>query len=81
LAASSWRTAAMAGAIYGFVLGFVFMTAGYAGSAPLASVLLPFAGLGVVAAVGGVICAELGWAVRTASRKITSPRGTSRSKD
>ncbi len=72
--ASTGIVAASCGAIYGFVLGSVFMVAGYAGAAPLSSVLLPFAGLGLIAAIGGVACGELGWLVRRAAGRIASSR-------
>ena len=37
----TWHPAVV-GAAYGFMLSFVFMSAGYAGKAPLVSRLLPF---------------------------------------
>lgn len=73
-AASTWIVAASCGAIYGFALGSVFMVAGYAGAAPLSSVLLPFAGLGLIAAIGGLACGELGWIARSAAGRIASSR-------
>jgi hypothetical protein len=61
LALGGWcerREALINGAIYGFVLAFTFMIAGYAGSAPVISRLPFFAILGVIGAVFGF---ALGW--------------------
>jgi hypothetical protein len=55
-----WLFATIVGAVYGFALADTFLIAGYEGSAPLASVLLPFAALAVVGAVGGVVSALAG---------------------
>lgn len=61
LALAYWsgkRQALFNGAIYGFLLAFVFMLSGYSGSASLVSRLPFFAGLGLVGAVCGL---GLGW--------------------
>ena len=49
------------GAVFGFVLAFVFMVAGYAGAAPLLTRVLPFAALGVVGAVFGMVVGLVGF--------------------
>ena len=52
--------AAIAGAVYGFVLCFVFTLAGYDGAAPAISHVPFFTALGVVGAVCGLLLALLG---------------------
>jgi hypothetical protein len=61
LALGAWcrrREALINGTIYGFVLAFTFMIAGYSGNAPVISRLPFFAILGVI---GGVCGFTLGW--------------------
>ena len=48
------------GAIYGFFLAFMFMVFGYGGVAPLVTRVLPFAILGLVGAVCGVVLGVVG---------------------
>lgn len=55
-----WRFAVIVGAIYGFALADSFLIAGYEGTAPLTSVILLFAALGLVGAVGGIVSALAG---------------------
>ncbi|GAA1960766.1 hypothetical protein [Microbacterium deminutum] len=69
--ARSFGFAALVGAVYGFVLGVAFMIGGYAGAAPLVAVLPAFAALGLAAAVGGLVCSELGAGVRRMLRRGT----------
>ena len=57
------------GAAYGFSIVFVFMIAGYEGSAPLISRLLPFAVLGIVGSVFGLILGVLGSTAAGALRR------------
>ena len=52
--------ATIAGALYGFVLCFVFTLAGYGGAAPAITRLPFFTALGLVGAVCGVLLALLG---------------------
>ena len=54
------RDAAVNGALYGFVLSFVFMIAGYTGTAPLFGRLPFFAILGVFGAICGLLAAVVG---------------------
>jgi hypothetical protein len=56
--------AAAAGATYGFVLAYVFMLAGYDGSAALHTRLMPFVVFGVVGAVCGAALSVAGFALR-----------------
>jgi hypothetical protein len=66
LALGAWCTRVQAlsvGAAYGFALAFVFMVAGYSGSAPLLGRLPAFALLGLVGAVCGLVLAWLGASV------------------
>lgn len=70
---SSPRQAVIVGASYGFVLAFVFMVAGYGGEAPLVSRLAPFALLGCVGAVCGIILGLLGRLVGAALRRSQRP--------
>jgi hypothetical protein len=67
LALGAWyqkREAMINGAVYGFVIAFVFMIAGYSGSASLVNRLPFFAILGVVGAVCGLVLGWLGFLVR-----------------
>jgi len=68
-----WRFAAIAGAVYGFVLADTFLIAGYEGESPLATVLLPFAALALIGAVGGAGCALVGQGIH---RLVTRRRRT-----
>jgi hypothetical protein len=59
---SEWPNAALAGALYGFVLSVTFMIAVYTGAAPVTSKLAGFIVLGLVGAVcGGVLAAGSSW--------------------
>lgn len=64
----TYRTAASTGALYGFLLAFTFMLAGYQGSAPILSRLPFFAILGIVGAICG---AALGLVGSFARRKFS----------
>lgn len=55
------REALLAGAVYGFVLGFAFMTAGYSGSDPIVGKLPFFAVIGVVSAAFGAVLGFVGY--------------------
>ena len=61
---SQRREALINGGIYGFVLAFVFMIAGYTGSASLISRLPFFAILGIVGGVCGLILGWLGFLLK-----------------
>jgi hypothetical protein len=52
--------AILAGAIYGFILCFVFMLAGYSGAAPIVTRLPFFAVIGVFGAVCGIAVSWIG---------------------
>jgi hypothetical protein len=54
------REAVIAGAVYGFALGFTFMIFGYNGTDPVAAKLPFFAILGVVSAAFGVALGLVG---------------------
>ena len=58
--------AAAGGALYGFALAYVFMLAGYDGSAPLHTRLVPFVVFGAVGAMCGAVLAVIG--------RLVSPR-------
>ena len=51
------------GALYGFLLSFVFMLTGYAGTAPILSRFPFFAILGLFGAVCGVILGSVGYLI------------------
>lgn len=57
----SRQEALMSGALYGFVLGFTFMVAGYDGTDPVAGKLPFFAVIGVVSGVAGALAGFVGW--------------------
>ncbi len=57
---ASRSTAAVAGALYGFVLCFLFTLVGYAGTAPAITRVPFFTVLGLVGAVCGLLLALLG---------------------
>ncbi|MDR3574409.1 MAG: hypothetical protein P4L50_11130 [Anaerolineaceae bacterium] len=63
----TYRAAVLTGAVYGFLLAFTFMLAGYQGAAPTLSRLPFFAILGLVGAVCGI---GLGLIGSFACRKI-----------
>jgi hypothetical protein len=67
------------GALYGFVLSFVFMAAGYSGSASFISRVPFFALLGVFGALCGVLLTAVGSLLRT--RFARSVRSRARSPD
>ena len=60
------RTAILAGALYGFALCFVFMVAGYAGSAPTITRVPFFALIGLFGAICGSVLAALGARLKAA---------------
>ena len=62
------RLAAAVGALFGFVLAFTFMVAGYDGAAPLVTRLAPFAVLGLVGAGCGAAAAWVGHVLRRRRR-------------
>jgi hypothetical protein len=57
---AAYRKAIVTGALYGFLLVFSFMIAGYGGSASLLSRLPFFAILGLVGAVCGIVLGVIG---------------------
>ena len=61
--------AAIAGALYGFVLCFTFTLAGYAGAAPVVSRVPFFTLLGLVGALCGLVLALLGVLLRPTRRE------------
>ena len=65
------RDAAVNGALYGFVLSFAFMIAGYTGTAPLSGRLPFFAILGVFGATCGLLAAVVGSVLRIPKKGIT----------
>jgi hypothetical protein len=56
----TYRQAFAIGALYGFLLAFSFMMAGYGGSAPMFTRLPFFAILGLVGAVCGMVLGVIG---------------------
>jgi len=54
------KEACRIGALYGFFLLFSFMFGGYQGSASEISRILPFAALGLIGAVGGIVLTIVG---------------------
>ncbi|MFL6106422.1 MAG: hypothetical protein ACJ72L_05625 [Marmoricola sp.] len=71
------RSAALAGAAYGFALAYVFMLASYDGNAALATRLLPFGVFGVFGAACGAVLALVGAGVsRRSSRAGTAAPGS-----
>ena len=54
------KAALVNGALYGFALGFAFMVAGYTGTAPIVTKLLPFAVLGLFGALYGTLWSIVG---------------------
>ena len=65
--------ATIAGALYGFVLCFVFTLAGYGGAAPAITRLPFFTALGLVGAVCGLLLALLGSVLTGRSRPVEAP--------
>ena len=59
-----FREAVSIGALYGFLVAFTFMAAGYQGSAPILTRLPFFAILGIVGAVCGIVLGVIGSFVR-----------------
>jgi hypothetical protein len=55
------------GAVYGFVLSFVFMVAGYQGDADTVTRIPFFTALGIVGALSGLALAAIGHAARSAA--------------
>ena len=66
---ASYKAAAACGAIYGFALSYVFMLAGYDGTAPISTKLLPFVLFGLIGAVCGAVLATAGRALPRAAGK------------
>jgi hypothetical protein len=67
LALGAWcerREALIDGAVYGFVIAFVFMLSGYSGSASMISRVPFFVIIGVVGAVCGLVLGFLGYMVK-----------------
>lgn len=64
------RAALINGAIYGFVLTFVFMIAGYSGTASLLSRLPIFAMLGVVGAICGFVLGLVGFLLKGTFQRL-----------
>jgi hypothetical protein len=58
--ARSKKEAGVSGALYGFVLSFLFMVRGYQGTAPLVTRFAPFAVLGLFGAVCGTVLGLIG---------------------
>ena len=70
----SFRESLASGAVFGFVLAFSFMMAGYSGTMPVASRILPFSILGVVGAVCGIVLTIFGyWLSRRMRPREASP--------
>lgn len=65
------KEALVSGALYGFVLSFLFMVGGYTGAQPLITRFPPFAVLGLVGAVCGAILGVLGSFGRQIIRKAS----------
>ncbi len=57
------------GAIYGFLLGFIFMMGQYTGSDPLTTKLFPFAVLGLVSAIFAMLLSFVGYLVKVKIKK------------
>lgn len=58
--ARSKKEAGISGALYGFVLSFIFMVRGYEGAAPIITRFPPFAVLGLFGAVCGSMLGLMG---------------------
>jgi hypothetical protein len=58
------KSALCNGAAYGFSIAYSFMLAGYSGTAPITTRLAPFMVLGLVGALGGLVLAYVGWAIK-----------------
>lgn len=54
------KNAVINGAIYGFILGFIFIVDGYKGAAPLLSRLLIFVIIGIICALFGAVLSMVG---------------------
>jgi hypothetical protein len=68
---SQKRESLINGGAYGFALAFVFMIAGYTGSASLISRLPFFAGLGVVGGLCGLVLGLLGFVIKDRMHRPT----------
>jgi hypothetical protein len=68
---SDKRASMVNGAVYGFALAFVFMMAGYNGSASLLSRLPFFAALGLFGAICGFVLGILGFLIKVGIHKLT----------
>lgn len=65
------KEAVVSGALYGFVLSFLFMIGGYTGSQPLVTRFPAFGILGLVGAFCGGVLGLIGAVARQAIRKDT----------
>jgi hypothetical protein len=68
--------AMIAGALYGFVVCFMFTLLGYGGTAPLIRRVPFFTALGLVGALCGLLLARLGTLVGTGHRAPTRAQST-----
>jgi hypothetical protein len=69
--AASKKAAMVNGAVYGFVLSYIFMIASYSGKASLSTKLLPFLLFGIFGATCGLVLALVGAVI--AMRKRARP--------
>jgi hypothetical protein len=63
------RTAIASGAIFGFIVSFMFMVAGYTGEAPVYTHFLPFVALGIFGGICGLILATVGQLLKRLNKK------------
>jgi hypothetical protein len=66
---TSRSEAALNGAVYGFILSFVFLVSGYTGSEPITGPMPFFALLGLFGAVCGAVVCFIGYLVSTRLRR------------
>ena len=62
---TTWKTTIGGGALFGFCLAGAFMLAGYQGTAPVTTYLIPFALIGLVGAFCALVAAAVGHLIRT----------------
>jgi hypothetical protein len=67
------RLAVLSGGLYGFAVAFTFMVCGYSGVDPVTTRILPFAILGIIGAVCGLVLALIGYLIyrNYQDRKVT----------
>ena len=65
---TTWKGALGSGGLFGFCLASTFMVAGYQGTAPVTSYLIPFAIIGLVGALCAIAGATVGQLIRTKVR-------------